>query len=38
MSESRFDTWRDMILDQDGFERLNRNSDVVVAIASYNRS
>ena len=35
-SESRFNTWLDMISDKDGFDRLNRNSDTVLAKTSYN--
>ena len=35
MSESIFNTLKHVILDQDSFERLNLNSDAVVAINSY---
>ena len=38
MQESRFNTWRDMILDQDVFECLNRNPDAVVTKTSCNMS
>ena len=38
MLEIRFNTCRHIVLDQDSFERLNRNSDTVVAMASCDRS
>ena len=38
MSEIRLNTWRYMLLDQDRFESLHRNSNSVIAITKCSRS
>lgn len=33
MPDARFNTWRDLLLDSDGFERLNKNVELVIDIS-----
>ena len=33
MSDSRFNSWRDFILDEEGYDHLNRNGDAVIDIS-----
>ena len=35
MPDTRFNTWRDFLLDSKGFERLNKNTDLVIDISKH---
>ena len=35
MPDTRFNTWRDFLLDSEGFERLNKNTDLVIDISKH---